>query len=122
MNKFYLTIGMLLLGVTISSAQTTAKEHVTGKKAEKVQNTNNNPANVNEETPADLPVLNFGGDQDANFYEYIQQKTQWFANNPSYLTDKKFLTRISKSYKESLPTHIQTYIDQHAAEFDVVGK
>ena len=72
--------------------------------------------------PSDFPIMNFTGDPVNNFYSYIQEKTVWFQNNPTVLSDKKGLTRISKSYFIELPEHIQDYINEHIIEFQILGK
>ena len=127
MNKFCLTFGLFCFLATSAVAQSSTntgaieKGSQSGKKSEKVQS-NTNPQVTTEELPSDIPTMNYTGDPTQNFYTYVQEKTEWFQQHPEYLDQGKYLTRISKTYKEGLPANVQSYIEQHESEFEIVGK
>lgn len=83
---------------------------------------NGNPAPTTEAMPVDFPTLDLSGNPGENFYNYIQEKSSWFAKNPEYLQQKRGLTRVSKNFIDQLPQYVQAYVQSHITEFEILGQ
>ena len=127
MKATLLTLAMLACaGVALSQQTQSSTEANVSKSGDPDANTavpRGNPEIINQKLPEDFPVLSFNAENPIdNFFEYIKDKSLWYQNNPSYLTNRIGLTRVAKDYVDNLPMEMQEFIEAHANEFEIIGQ
>ncbi len=118
-----LTITLIVFQSSFAQEKSTADKSskATILKAEKVE-VNTNPIAETLPLPWDFPKISFDGNPTSNFYNFIQEKSQWYLANPEGLTNKIGITRVSQDYIESLPEEIKNFIGDHIEEFEILKK